>query len=184
MDTSLWDNTTGQAGIHRLKCAVKYRGYSAHIVVGKGERGACSAGRKIGVRLVVRRGAGGRFFTIYGPIYSKRASNPLGTQKASTIFGETHSNFFLFSAKRTPIFFACGKKGPAQFYRKRGAAAALCLRYVEKKTGFTTKRCTSATFPHQFYALLRPVTIEGQTFKILEDPRKKLCPNGRLWGSI
>ena len=33
-----------------------------------------------------------------------------------------------------------------------GPQAAPCLRYVVKKTGFTTQRCASATF-HLFYAL-------------------------------
>ena len=44
------------------------------------------------------------------------------------------------------------KKRAAQ--EKRGARAAPCLRQVVKKTGFTTKRCASATRHHLFYALV------------------------------
>ena len=38
--------------------------------------------------------------------------------------------------------------------------AAPCLWYVVEKTGFTTKRCASATFHHLFYALWLAVNLE------------------------
>ena len=53
------------------------------------------------------------------------------------------------------IFFGLGlrrKKGRHGKSVVRQAAA--CLRYVMGKTGFTTKRCASATFHHPFYAML------------------------------